>query len=918
MTKGVKLTAAALILCSGAWAQAPVDTLGIDNSDFTFTESQLDEDNDAAQTVSTIMGSKSDLYNSEVGYLFSPMRFRVRAYDNMYSSYYMNGLQLNDLELGRFGYSMVGGMNDATRNQEGVSAFDYNRFGIAGIGGATSVNTRASQFAQGNKLTLSGTNRNYVARGMYSYATGLMPSGWAFAGLIGYRWAKEGVIEGTFYNSLSYFLSAEKRFGDNHALSLVTFGSPTERGQQGASTEEAYWLANSHYYNPNWGYQNGEKRNSRIVNDYEPTAILTWDWKIKDDKKLTTALGFKYSMYSSTALGWNGDAYDPRPDYYKNMPSSVFNVYDPETNNGNYLSEHPWFLEQYNTLYDYWTSSKANRQIDWDRMYYVNRQNTANGGETLYYQERRHNDQMVWALNTVFNHDINRNNKYSIGASYNHTKGMHYKTMADLLGGISYTDVDKFAINDYGEEANEIQNDLRNPNRKIGVDDKFGYNYNLYVNKARLYGQYELHSGAFVYRLSAYAEGTTMEREGLMQNGRAPENSYGRSGKAKFLGGGGRFGATWWPNGSNIVALNFGAQSDAPLSRNSFVAPRIQNNFVDNLTNEQTLSAELSYQFRWGIFSGKVAGYYTRFNNGVEQTAFYNDSESRFTYLTMTGVDRQHYGLEAAFKLQVTSNLSFNLIGTYSEAEYVNNPRAQVAYEGMNASTTSQLNQWVNPLTKSAMPLRILANGMRVSGTPLTAVSIGVNYNVNGWFFEANLNYYDRVYIDFSEYRRLSNNNTYLEVVNAKDEYDANGNQVVSRTYYGVDKTGNKETTAVKLDEIKQLGGVLYSVDTDGNPINTDGSATATYYSKQEKAKGGFMLDASIGKYIRLKKGKSLSINLSMQNITNNRNLKTGGYEQNRDDNYSTGEARAYKFSRNSKYYYANAFNAFLNIGFKF
>ena len=104
---------------------------------------------------------------------------------------------------------------------------------------------------------------------------------------VGYRWANEGVIEGTFYNSFSYFLSAEKRFGDNHALSLVTFGSPTERAQQGASTEEAYWLANSHYYNPNWGYQAGEKRNARVVNDFEPTAILTWDWKIKDDKKLT-------------------------------------------------------------------------------------------------------------------------------------------------------------------------------------------------------------------------------------------------------------------------------------------------------------------------------------------------------------------------------------------------------------------------------------------------------------------------------------------------------------------------------------------------------------------------------------------------------------------------------------------------------
>ena len=90
------------------------------------------------------------------------------------------------------------------------------------------------------------------------------------------------------------------------------------------------------------------------------------------------------------------------------------------------------------------------------------------------------------------------------------------------------------------------------------------------------------------------------------------------------------------------------------------------------------------------------------------------------------------------------------------------------------------------------------------------------------------------------------------------------------------------------------------------------------YSPEQEKFDGGFMLDASIGKFIRLKKGKSISINLSLQNITNNRNLRTGGYEQNRGDYYNTGEKRAYVFSKNSKYYYANAINGFLNIGFKF
>ena len=63
-----------------------------DNSDFAFTESQLDEDLDASQAVSVIVSSNNDPYASEVGYLFSPMRFKVRGYDNMYNQTYMNGL----------------------------------------------------------------------------------------------------------------------------------------------------------------------------------------------------------------------------------------------------------------------------------------------------------------------------------------------------------------------------------------------------------------------------------------------------------------------------------------------------------------------------------------------------------------------------------------------------------------------------------------------------------------------------------------------------------------------------------------------------------------------------------------------------------------------------------------------------------
>ena len=65
-----------------------------ENNSYAFTESQIDEDADVAASTASIITSSTNMYLNEVGYLFSPMRFRVRAYDSQYSgtlssSYYV-------------------------------------------------------------------------------------------------------------------------------------------------------------------------------------------------------------------------------------------------------------------------------------------------------------------------------------------------------------------------------------------------------------------------------------------------------------------------------------------------------------------------------------------------------------------------------------------------------------------------------------------------------------------------------------------------------------------------------------------------------------------------------------------------------------------------------------------------------------
>ena len=266
--KRLKLLAVAFAVASPLLAQEATDSAEqagvLDEQAFTFTEAQLGEDDDMSQNV-TIINSNNNIFASQVGYLFSPVRFRYRAFNQKYNEIYINGAPMNDMESGQFRYSLVGGLNQQTRGVENALPFENNNFTMSSMAGSNNYNFRPSAMAHGQRITLTGANRNYRVRAMYTYNSGVTANGWAFSANLTYRWANEGYVEGTFYNSLSYFLGVEKIFNDQHRLSLVTWGNPTERATQGAGTDETYWLANDRYYNPYWGYQDGEKRSSRVV-----------------------------------------------------------------------------------------------------------------------------------------------------------------------------------------------------------------------------------------------------------------------------------------------------------------------------------------------------------------------------------------------------------------------------------------------------------------------------------------------------------------------------------------------------------------------------------------------------------------------------------------------------------------------------
>ena len=289
-------------------------------ADVALSESQLEDEEGNTQEVALLSGATDNPFYQASSYTFSAVRFRIRGYENQKTETYINSIPFNDGVRFSFNYSMTGGLNQAFRNKTIGMGLEDNAYGFGGIGGANNIKTFAADYAPGTRLSLAYTNGNYRWRGMVTHATGLNKHGWAMTLSAVARYADEGVYPGTFYNSVGYFLAVQKVFNPQHSLTLTTFGAPTKRAANSAVYEECCRLVGSNMYNPDWGWQDGKKRNSKVVESFDPTAILNWLWKPNESTSLNTGFAYHKSFYSKAALNWYRAA-DPRPDYYRYLPS---------------------------------------------------------------------------------------------------------------------------------------------------------------------------------------------------------------------------------------------------------------------------------------------------------------------------------------------------------------------------------------------------------------------------------------------------------------------------------------------------------------------------------------------------------------------------------------------------------------------
>jgi hypothetical protein len=784
-----------------------------DLSIITITDDQLNTDASAADNISGLLQASKDVFLRTAAFEFSSSFFSIKGLDSGNGKVLINGIEMNKIYDGRAQWSNWGGLNDVLRNQEFSNGLAPSSFTFGGILGATNMNTRASQQRPGTRISYSSSNRSYEHRVMATHTTGISKAGWVLTFSGSRRAGNEGFNEGTSYNSYSLFASIEKKINENHSVSFTGIFTPNRRGKSSPNIQEVFDLKGIEY-NEYWGYLNGKKRNSRIKEVVEPILMLSHYWEVSKKTRFQTNVSYQFGKIGNSRLDFNGGS-NPSPSYYQILPS--------------------YFLRN-NDLSGAYTSQENfvnNGQLNWTRIFDANTTNASVGLNNAYVlYEDRNNDKQV-TVNTIYTTNLNNNISINGKLEYKRLHSQNFAQVIDLLGGIGYLDINNFA-----DTARQMQNDIANPDRVVGVGDKFKYNFNLnsaFMN-AFLQAQFKYNKVDFFAAVNISK--IRNQREGLYQNGRFENTSLGLSNKLSFTNYGVKVGGTYKINGRNLIDANVGYLTQAPTLRNSFSNARENNNTVKNLVSEKIFSLDASYIRRSPIITARLTGYYTSIKEATEISFYFADGvggdNTAFVQEILSGIEKNQVGLELGLEAQVTATIKLKGAAAVGSFTYANNPDLYLTSDVTNDGIFDE-NGRSGKYTSNLKNYKIAAG-------PHQAYSVGFEYrDPNYWWVGATINFFSNTFVDIAPLTRSSNFYTDADGLTFPD-YDID----VARELLRQEKFNNYKV-------VNLVGGKSWKVR--GNYISV--FATVNNLLNTEYKSGGFEQGRNAN-YNELRKDKAL------------------------------------------------------------
>ena len=619
----------------------------------TLTDAEF-SDEESSMVSSGLLQATKDVFLRRAAFDFSQAFFRVRGYDSRNGAVMINGVPMNKLFDGRPQWNNWGGLNDVTRNQEYSNGLDPSEYTFGGILGNTNLDTRPSGVRPGFRFSASASNRTYAGRLMATYTSPTKNNGLTYTISASRRWAREGYIDGTLYDAYSFFGALEYQIDTKNSLVATAIWASNRRGRSAAITEEVQELVGNDY-NPYWGIQNGEIRNSRERKIAEPMFMLNHYFE-SDNVTWNTGISYQSGTHAKSRLGYY-NAPNPDPVYYRYLPSFYIN----SPIGANFISAD---MAKQGFLDD--------PQIRWDALYTANSNDKA---AYVLYDDVVEDDQLT--INSVGNIKFSDHIKMDVGLNFKQLQSDNYAQIKDLFGADFHEDLDPFSntANNLDGSSDRYENDI------------FNYQYGLTADQWNAFFQLEYSYKKWRTFIAAQFTNSAYQRNGLFRNERYIDNSLGKSTSLSFSNFGYKGGLSYQLTGRHWISINGAILERPPVMQNSFVNPRENNDVVPYLQSETVMGTDVNYFLRLPKLTGRFTGFYTRFQHTTDVNYFYVDAGvgSDFVQEVITNLDKLHLGTELGLEYEVSPSVKLSAVASVGKYLYASDPNVTINFDTAGA-----------------------------------------------------------------------------------------------------------------------------------------------------------------------------------------------------------------------------------------
>ncbi|MBP7272824.1 MAG: TonB-dependent receptor [Saprospiraceae bacterium] len=693
----------------------------------------------ASQDIPMILNSTPGAYATQSGGGDGDARVSIRGFNQRNVAVMLDGVPVNDMENGQVYWSNWFGLDLVTKTMQVQRGLGASKLALPSVGGTINILTKGIDSKRNIRLQQEVGN-NGALRTTLGFVSGRLKGGWGISAAASYKQG-DGWVDGTFSKGYFYYLKIEKEFR-NHLLSVSGFGAPQMHGQRlfksriqtfdrnfavDAGVPDSIADTGKDYglrYNEHIGTQDGKLKNVRVNYFHKPQFTLRHVWSPQNSFSLSTI------AYSSIGNGGG-------------------------TNSEGGLIR------------------KSDGSIDFDSIYSKQQIGFLGDKKASTFIRSSINNHYWFGLLSTARYELNRSITLSGGVDARYYRGEHYREIYDLLGG------------EYADSQRNLRTSQSNQITRLGVGDKFYYNYDGHVRWGGLFGLMEYNKGDFTGFINLSSAIVSYKAEDFMwdetffidtlqlfatYNRPAEYNgtlytvdhpsaasiadAINRNLKIDSVSMGNQIvgwvnipsftvkaGGTYNVNKSSNVFVNVGYLS-RPTQFNNVIVDVYNTNkasgrytIADGRKNEIITAVEGGYGFKSKMFAGNINAYLTNWvnrplDNPPTVLEDPSDPNSDRIPVNINGINARHMGIELDFIFRATK---------------------QIDIEGLASIGDWRWNSGASTLLPDGSTYSFDAKGVHVGDAAQTQLGGQVRFEpIKGLYFKVKATYFGNNYANFN------------------------------------------------------------------------------------------------------------------------------------------------------------------------